>query len=474
MSSTFLLPPELLVVVLDFVARNDGGGRGAILKCALVSRLWCTISGPYIFRTIEIALSKDETREWADRCRESPHLVPFISHLTLIGHRWPEDSEDSDESDSYDGGVWEVEDAEELGREMAHVQSLTLKMLAGNSEIEDLAPHLAFLKQVGSAAGGIQSIQLDNVNFERPEHLFIYLSSIVGKPSKLSLKSAGALSFDGYTDVYRNDGHVDHPGTTQLAWSLRSLVLHNTELRRDVLLWLLSSAVDLSGLQSLVLAAIWGEIGISDYDEYIAPAVPESLFERLMVACGSSLQHLTLGSYRQRAVGFPPSQLRYLRHLHELKQIVLISGVSGRRVGLSHTKALSQAIALLPGIQGHPALEEIVLAFDIDLATAPDTEELQSLEEWKILDKEMDALADSVSTFRRLFLLLEITSIYSEMAQSRDSRNASSDMVVNIIRGAMPRSSARGLLAVRAERSWSGNRVKLLYHQWAFDHELLI
>ncbi|KAK1231678.1 hypothetical protein PQX77_005201, partial [Marasmius sp. AFHP31] len=453
MSSTFPLPPELLVVVLDFVARNDGGERGTIMKCALVSRLWCTISRCYIFRTIEIALSRDETREWAARCRESPYLVPFISHLTLTGHRWPEDSEDSDRSDhNYDGGAWEVDDAEELGREMAHVQSLTLKMLAGNSEIEDLAPHLAFLKQVGSAVGGIQSIQLDNVNFDEPEHLFIYLSSIAGKPSNLSIKSAGALTWDGDTDVYRNDGYVNHPGTTQPPWSLRSLVLHNTELRRDVLLWLLSSAVDLSGLQSLVLAAIWGEIGFSDYDEYIAPAVPESLFERLIVAVGSSLRHLTLGSYRQRAVGFSSSLLRYFRHLHELKQIVLISGISGRRVGLSHTKALSQAIALLPGIRGHSALEEIVLAFDIDLATAPETEELQSLEEWDFLDREMDALADSVPAFRRLFLLLEITSIYSEMAQSRESRNASSDMVVNIIHGAMPRLSARGLLAVRAER----------------------
>ncbi|KAJ8075720.1 hypothetical protein PM082_021350 [Marasmius tenuissimus] len=146
------------------------------MNCALVKRNWCTMSRPYIFRTIQFALSQGGAKEWVTRCRESPHLIPLIYHLTL--------TEDDTESDEEEGAIrwenWELDNAEELSRAMTHAQNLTLDGLIGKTMITNLAPHLAFVKHLGSSAGGLQSIQLECVEFEQPDHLFLYLSNLPG------------------------------------------------------------------------------------------------------------------------------------------------------------------------------------------------------------------------------------------------------------------------------------------------------
>ncbi|KAL0565040.1 hypothetical protein V5O48_016990, partial [Marasmius crinis-equi] len=238
------LPPELLCVVLDFVARVDGGYCKTIKSCALVSRIWCTYSRPYIFRNLEISVSKKETETWVERCRESPHLIPLIYHLTLACVK----KENEDCSD------WQADVAEELGRQMAHVRSLTLSNLTYERRIQDLEPHTLFVKHLGSAVGGLHSIQLNYIHFEKPDQLFRYLGSIPGRQSNLSIKIAGTYNLD--EGAYEDSGLVAYKADAwqQPGYTLDHLVLYTTELRTDVLSWLLSPAVDLSALQDLVIA----------------------------------------------------------------------------------------------------------------------------------------------------------------------------------------------------------------------------
>ncbi|KAL0064200.1 hypothetical protein AAF712_008922 [Marasmius tenuissimus] len=451
MSSTFPLPPELLAVVLDFVARGDGGFRQTIKKCALVARLWCSISRPYIFREIHISTTKEESRGWIARCKESPHLVPFITHITLTAAR---------NSDSHSGDSDSDSERSDRGEEEA-ITRLALSSLAWDSKIADLTPHIAFLEQLASSAGGVQSVRLGNVEFVKPGDLLLYLSSIPGALVNLSLTSTGALDVE--TDTYRENGLVNHPqNLPHRTWPLSSLVLYHTELRRDILSWLLSTAVDLSSLHSLVVVRnyLYGYHGVS-------PSA-KPLFEQLIVSAGSSLRHLTLGSYNNEVVEFPAS---HFHHLRELRQLILISQ---HESGLEPANGLSQLLALIPGLQAHSALEEIVLAVDLDLNSSQDVLDLRNLKEWGILDRELDTAAASIPTFRRLFVLVEISSVFLPENESEDFGENYCELVANAVREAMPLALAKGLLAIRGEDYWSGNRIKLLYHEWAFDHELII
>ncbi|KAJ8075600.1 hypothetical protein PM082_021230 [Marasmius tenuissimus] len=300
--STFLRLPEILAIILDFVVTGDEGTRDMIKKCSLVSRLWCSLSRPHIFRAIRITLTKDKIREWAARCKNSPYLAPFITDLTLKGRPMLERSYRSSEA-------WGVEDAEELGRELTHVRSLTLTRIIRISAGVDFASHLAILKHLlkhlGSVAGGLQSIRLEVIRAVQPVDLFTYLSSIPTTPSHLSLASTRALDFE--TDTHRDDGfNVKHPpgSHTHKAWPLRSLVLHHTELRRDVLSWLLSSAVNLAGLHSLVVAPS----PLYSFGKMISP-LSKSLFEELMVSVEASLRCLTLGSFDNDLIVLSASHL---------------------------------------------------------------------------------------------------------------------------------------------------------------------
>ncbi|KAK1225183.1 hypothetical protein PQX77_011863 [Marasmius sp. AFHP31] len=434
---TLPCPPEVLAIVLDFVVRGDKvrGSRDMIKKCSVVSRLWCSLSRPHIFREIQIALTKDDTREWAARCKKSPHFALLITHVTLT------------DSDTWSDRSWGVEDAEELGRELISVQSLTLRWV---SEIEDLAPHTAFLKQLGSAAGGVQSVRLRAVEFVEPGDLLLYLSSIPGAPVNLSLTSTGAS--DAETDMYRDNGPlaVNHPQLTlpHTAWPLRSLVLHHTELRRDVLSFLLSSAIDLSGLRSLVITQ-------NSSDEISPSAMP--LFEQFSVSVGSSLQLLTLDSHNNEVIEFPVSHLR--DHLRELRQLTLIS--RREESELDFASGLYQLLAMLPGLQAHQAIEEIVLAVDSEIGHF-------SVSQWEILDRELDAAIISIPTFRRFTVHVEISSTFS----GGDDRPEAKwfELAANDIRKAMPRLLARKLLVVRDGPFESGFRFESLYEDWLFGH----
>ena len=139
----------------------------------------------------------------------------------------------------------------------------------------------------------------------------------------------------------------------------------------------------------------------------------------------------------------------HFRHLPKLKEPFFISE---RESGLSPKSGLFQALALLPGLSNNPSLEEIVLAVDINLETGQDIADFRNLSEWGALDRALDIASPSIPTFRRLFVLVEITAMFWGTPNEEEfSKEDYCEMVANIVRETMPQLLARGLLVVRAE-----------------------
>ncbi|KAL0574553.1 hypothetical protein V5O48_007416 [Marasmius crinis-equi] len=439
----FSLPLDLLSLILKFVMIGDAAPLSlkTIQACSLVSQTWCTFSRPHLFRFIQITLSKADTEKWLQRLKNATHLIPLIEHVTLIPWNAMRQVE------------WEGDVAEELGRRLSHVHSVTLAgPFMSNTMIRNLDPHLAFLKYLGAAKGGLHSLKLQvHVQFERPDQLFRYLYSTPGRPRHLSILSAGCYSHDAQN--YLDTGIV--ASTTEglkSAWPLESLVLYETEIRSGVLSWLLSPAVDLSDLRSFAIATS-GFLNADD-SNLDQNAIP--MLEELLVSVGPSLRQLTLGTYQGNLNAFP---VPFISHLQALKQLVLVSE-DDYESGLSPHDGISYALQLLPHLHGQSSLEEIVLAVDIQANNRLSISHVVELADWEALDRALDA--SSIHSFRRLFVLVTV--------MFTDFERRCLDEAERIIRGAMPRLAGKGLLDVRAE-FLTVHRTKALYHSWSLPNE---
>ncbi|EEB96763.1 hypothetical protein MPER_04048 [Moniliophthora perniciosa FA553] len=268
------LPSELISHILDWAAKRYRNGT-TLRACALVSREWSPYAQRQLFRHITISTSRRSTEEWIQRLKTHSHLATFITNLTLC-ERTEEEAE-----------AWTAELAEELGRILSRVRSFTLRSFYSTSleEAEIERCHYRFFEHLGGAEG-VHTLHVGWVRFETAKLMFQYLSKIPGNIIKLSLQEVGADSF--LSSDFEDAGPIT-PNSFQGAsrWALRSLTLASSQLREDVLSWLLGS-VDLSGLQHLVL----------DCDEIrydLVGDVVSGLLEKLMVTIGPSLRHLVLG-----------------------------------------------------------------------------------------------------------------------------------------------------------------------------------
>lgn len=273
---SFPLPPELLVIILDFIAQC-GGLRRTMKECALVSKTWCTVSQPLIFEHIRIELSKTDTEEWLERLRGSPHLSPMVRHITLA-------------SGTFDEEKWQSRAAEALGRELAHVRSLTLRGLASAAEIRVLDPHIYLLRNIGSKNGGLQVLRLNYVDFTQTDDLFRYFSVIPGKVTTLTLKLGDQM------DLGHSEGDY-HLVKSREPWPLRRLTLYHTSLQVAVLAWLLGPSVRLAELQFLALAID----AIEDPSLTLDPLIG-SLLSQIVSKVGSTITSLTLAVWEDKRI----------------------------------------------------------------------------------------------------------------------------------------------------------------------------
>ncbi|KAG7086115.1 hypothetical protein E1B28_003629 [Marasmius oreades] len=457
----FPLPPELLSLILEFVETEDLGERRTIISCAQVSRTWCTSSQPYIFRHIEIAVSKPNTQRWLERLIEweTTGFISLILHVTLLGDNY---------SIRVNVGIaeWEVDVAEELGRRLTHVESLNLYRFEEKSNdysIHNLEPHFAFLKHLGAAKGGLQKLRLSHVHFESPDKLFHYLANVPGQPTELSLMAAGRFHYFDVTDRYEDSGY---PSATLLQpasrWPLTSLILYATDLRKDVISWLLSPAIDLTRLQSLVVAAANRQERVPNATEQ--PAA--SLFEQLVTAIGRSVRKLTLGIEGR----LNPSTDRFtadtMTRFTSLEQLLILSDNR-----INPTNGLSRALYLVPGLDGNKSLTEIVLAVDVTVDTnmGHEIDDISSLNGWGDLDRELDGA--TLPCLRRLFVIVRLCFMITVRLDG-DSLAKLEDAV----RTRMPRLLVRGLLEIKVEKYHRGKSLKEYYHRpWSYhihDREL--
>lgn len=126
-----------------------------------------------------------------------------------------------------------------------------------------------------------------------------------------------------------------------------------------------------------------------------------------------------------------------------LKQLVVLSQWE---TGLLPQQGLEYMIALLPALRTLPHLEEIVLAVDMDVYSGKNLIDIESLEEWRILDGELTT--SPMPAFRRLFIIVESTAV---MDPDDPLNKVYLPSLAASIRLCMPRSVVRGILDVCAE-----------------------
>ncbi|KAJ8077179.1 hypothetical protein PM082_001607 [Marasmius tenuissimus] len=421
------IPPELICNTLEFVPRHD---LPTLRSCALVSWAWYHSSRRILFRHIALENSKESYGIWLERLKSSPRLTKFVTHITLLGKPPGE-------------LTWDTTSAIELAQHLSHVRSVSVKSL--HHQFHD-GHRILFENLLG-----LRTLYLRDVSFEGAAQLFENLGKVPGRLSSLSLQRVGGQVWPAsFGALFSDSGYVSsraNPDTT-----LHDLTLSSSEMRVDVLSWLLGGSFNLSRLRSLVLSAASFH---SDHNDSTYSNIT-LLLEELFKAVGSSLRTLTIGVHRERPGD--NSHLAHitsnsmLKHLHSLDRLVIVSecaGVLRPAIGLAHATKLIPHIS--PG-----SLREIVIALDLSILDFRDLPRVRSLPEWTTLDEHIHLA--TYNSFRRLFIIVDYN--------APGARATMEKTIESVIREALPKSNARNVLDIHVEHCHAPMRVKHSYLKW--------
>ncbi|KAK7039196.1 hypothetical protein VNI00_010101 [Paramarasmius palmivorus] len=432
------LPPELISHILKFLSQDT---PDTLQNCALVSWTWCNSARPLIFRSISINTGALPCQTWVSRFRSAPRIASLVIHLSLSGvyHHFP---------GSHSEPKWSIADAQNLAKELAHIQALTIT----NDTLDEDGPYHVFLRHLH----GLQKLTLFYIELESPEHLFSLMAcaKTARNLSELSMLYVGShqgpafalfqlLPIPSYMFGFGDAPIIQYHGPP--LWSLRRLTISSTEIRKDVLSMLTSSMFDYSCFVSLTLESAIEPL----FRDHGADPMVRDLFETLIAVTGPAMRCLTLGvSNGGERSGNDNLHLSYiisaslLKHLKPLVRLVLRSG--GLSGGLLPASALAVASRLFPTLQGHELhLEEIAIVIDVGRFDEPCEmilNHLRTLQGWQIFDDRLESTVKMLPNFRRLLFVISVGN-----GKPLDNE------ISAIIRNALPKANARKSLEVHVE-----------------------